>query len=83
MVLGGRRHGATFWALAALTSLAEPAGDLGLRELGWGTMTAVFAQDYALNFAQAGVFRRRGFLAAILLRVAFYLVWHVLWGLRG
>ena len=46
-------------------------------------MAAVFAQDYALNFAQAWFFRKRGFLAAIVVRVAFYLVWHVLWGLRG
>ena len=83
IALRGRRQEAVFWALAALTSLAEPAGDLRLRELGWGTMAAVFAQDYALNFAQAWFFRKRGFLAAITMRVAFYLVWHVLGGLRG
>jgi hypothetical protein len=79
--LRGRRQEPIFWALAALTSLAEPLGDLGLRDLGWPTMASVFAQDYALNFAQAWLFRRHGFLAAIVLRVAFYFVWHVLWGL--
>lgn len=83
VALRGRGQKATFWSLAALTSLAEPAGDLGLREPGWGAMAAVFAQDYALNFAQAWFFRKRGFLAAITTRVAFYLVWHVLRGLRG
>jgi hypothetical protein len=41
-------------------------------------MAFVFLQDYALNFAQAWFFRKRGYLAAILLRVAFYLVWHML-----
>ena len=78
LILRGRGEEATFWTLAALTSLVEPLGDLGLREQGFTTMAFVFLQDYALNFAQAWFFRRRGYLAAILLRVAFYLVWHVL-----
>jgi hypothetical protein len=78
VLLRGRGEEATFWTLAALTSLVEPYGDLGLRELGFGTMALVFAQDGALNLAQAWFFRRRGFLAAILLRVAFYVVWHVI-----
>ena len=68
---------AIFWTLAALTSLLEPIGDLGLRSLGLATMAAVFAQDDALNFLQAWTFRRRGFLAAIVARVAFYAVWHI------
>jgi hypothetical protein len=75
---GGRGQKATFWVLAALTSLAEPLGDLGLREQGFATMAAVFVQDYALNFTQAWFFRKRGLLAAIVVRVAFYVVWHVL-----
>jgi hypothetical protein len=80
----GRKHeNGAFWTLAALTSFLEPLGDLGLRSQGMATMAAVFAQDYALNFAQAWMFRKRGFLAAIAVRVAFYLVWHVLWGLAG
>ncbi len=78
----GRWQDEIFWVLAILTSLIEPAGDLGLRELGMATTVSVFAQDFALNFAQAWLFRRYGFLAAILLRVFFYLIWHVLWGLR-
>ncbi|HEY3119359.1 MAG TPA: hypothetical protein VGL15_01960 [Vicinamibacteria bacterium] len=43
----------------------------------------MFAQDHALNLVQAWVFRRAGFLASILVRVAFYLIWHVLWGLAA
>lgn len=77
----GRWQNEIFWVLAILTSLVEPAGDLGLRELGFATMASVFLQDFGLNLAQAWLFRRYGFLAAILLRVFFYLVWHVLWGL--
>ncbi|HEY3203906.1 MAG TPA: hypothetical protein VGL03_09630 [Thermoanaerobaculia bacterium] len=77
----GRWQDPIFWTLAVLTSLVEPYGDLGLRNLGFVTMLSVFLQDFALNLAQASLFRRYGFLAAILLRVSFYLIWHVVWGL--
>jgi hypothetical protein len=70
-----------FWVLAASTSLIEPLGDLGLRPLGVAAMASVFLEDYALNLAQAWTFRRSGFLASILLRVVFYLVWHIVWPL--
>ena len=73
-----QREGAVFWTLAVATSLLEPLGDLGLRSLGFATMAAVFAEDYALNFVQAWTFLQSGFLAAIVVRVAFYVVWHVL-----
>ena len=78
VLLRGRRQSQTFWILAAATSLVEPLGDLGLAPLGIPTVAAAFAQDYALNLAQAWLFRRLGFLASILMRVFFYLVWHVL-----
>ena len=77
----GRGIERAFWVLAAVTSLIEPLGDLGLRPLGVAAMAAVFAEDYALNFAQAWTFRRSGFLASIVLRVVFYLVWHIAWPL--
>jgi hypothetical protein len=81
LLLKGRGQETTFWCLAVPLSSVEALGDLGLRKYGMGTMAAVFAQDYALNLIQAWVFRRAGLLAAILVRVVFYLVWHVLWGL--
>jgi hypothetical protein len=81
LLLKGRGRERTFWILAVPLSSVEAFGDLGLRELGFPTMAAVFVQDYALNLVQAWVFRRAGFLAALLVRVVFYLVWHVLWGL--
>jgi hypothetical protein len=73
----GERQETAFWVLAILTSFVEPLGDLGLRQQGLATMIVVFAQDYALNFAQAAFFRKRGFLAAIVVRVAFYVLWHM------
>ena len=86
VILRGRQEERVFWVLAVLTSLLEPLSqDLrgiitGPSRLAFG---CVFAQDYALNLGQAWLFRRYGFLSAILLRVFFYLVWHVLWGLAG
>jgi hypothetical protein len=80
LILKGRSQSAIFWTLAVLTSLIEPLGDFGLRQYGMFMMSAVFLEDYALNFAQAVFFRKYGFFCAILLRVWFYLLWHVLYG---
>ncbi len=81
-LLRGRFQVPAFALLALLTSLIEPVQqDLdNLRPdtiLMVGTM---FALDFALNLTQAIQFRRAGFLAAIMVRVAFYLVWHVAYG---
>ncbi|TMC79904.1 MAG: hypothetical protein E6J09_00875 [Chloroflexi bacterium] len=82
LALGGRWQEQVFWVLAALTSLIEPASQ-DLPDLRAGTELAVglnFVGDYALNFFQAVMFRRYGYLASIILRVATYLVWHVAYG---
>ena len=42
-------------------------------------MAVVALVYFTLNFTQAAFFRRYGFLAAILVRVGFYSVWHVLY----
>ncbi len=82
LAMRGRLQEQVFWALAALTSLIEPASQ-DLPDLRAGTELSVglnFAGDYAMNFAQAVMFRRYGFLTSIILRVATYLVWHVAYG---
>jgi hypothetical protein len=56
-------------------------GDLGLTDLSYAKASLVFIQDYALNIIEAWLFRKLGFLAPILMRIFFYLIWHVLWGL--
>jgi hypothetical protein len=84
VILKGRGQESTFWVLAALTALLEPLSqDLGpiLHTPMHVTFAVLFVEDLALNLGQAWLFRRYGFLSAILLRVFFYLVWHVLWGL--
>ena len=79
-----RRHATPlFWTLACLTALIEPLGDLELARTSLLACALVFTEDLALNLAQAWTFRRAGFLAAILLRAWFYLVWHVAYGLMG
>jgi hypothetical protein len=76
-----KRHNETiFWSVAVFTSLIEPWGDLGLVKLGWLTMISSFTLDFVLNLSQAYYFRRAGVLSSILLRISFYLVWHVLYG---
>jgi len=72
-----RRRG--FWVIACIVALIEPV----TQDLHMGTSVAVsavvFAEDYALNLGQVWLFGNAGFVAAVILRVAFYVVWHVLW----
>jgi hypothetical protein len=81
VIFKGRMQNRIFWILAILLALIEPFSDLGLKELGYPTMVAVFSQDYALNLLESWLFRKFGFLTPILMRISFYLIWHVLWGL--
>jgi hypothetical protein len=80
LILKGRSQNKIFWTLAILLSFVEPLGDIQLKEMGYGTMSAVFIQDYALNIIEMWLFRTLGFLAPIFMRIFFYLIWHVLWG---
>lgn len=72
-----------WWAAGLVFAAVEPlTQDLvpSMRALG-PVAALVFALDYAANVAQVAAFRRAGFLAAVVLRVAFYFVWHVVPGL--
>jgi hypothetical protein len=74
----GRWQTESFWVIGALCALIEPVTqDLSMP--GHAVMTTViFTQDYALNLAQVWTFRRAGFGAAVLLRVVFYVAWHII-----
>ena len=81
IILRRRAQTQTFWVLAAITSLLEPASqDLSFLPYGIVPVAASFLPDYAFNFVQAAYFRRFGFLSAIVVRLAVYLVWHILYG---
>lgn len=86
VILRGRGQTQTFWALAVVSSAAEPllqGGSLVL--LAGGALPTPVVVMYAIesfahNFASAYLFRRYGFLAAILVRLGHYMLWHVLFG---
>ena len=86
VILRGKQREQVFWVLAVITALLEPVSqDLHAVLAGPSreTFAVVFVEDFVLNILQAWLFRRLGFLSAILMRVLFYLLWHVLWGLAG
>jgi len=88
-LLGTHWQGTVFWTLALGLALIEPVAawqivsdptlpggfDSTLAAAGFVTVA------YVLNVLAAYLFWTRGFLAAVVLRLAFYLVWHVLWPL--
>ena len=82
LILRGRAESQVFWVLAVLTSCVEPYLQdlLDVRPETLFLAITAFIPDYALNMGEAVFFRRYGFLAAIVMRIAFYLVWHVAYG---
>ena len=68
-----------FWVLAILTSLIEPLTNTAASQyLAPLALAFVLVQAFGANLLQAVFFRKYGFLAAILLRVAFYIPVHIL-----
>lgn len=68
-----------FWILAILTSMIEPlTNNAAAQVLAPVTLIFVLAQSFGANFVQAAFFRKSGFFAAILVRLAFYIPYHVI-----
>jgi hypothetical protein len=80
LLLRGRGQGATFWSIAALTSSVEGFTSRAFQHEHPVLAAEIFLEDYALNTSQAAVFRKCGFIPSALVRLVFYLVWHILWG---
>jgi hypothetical protein len=86
ILLRGRGQVPAFWVLATLSSAAEPLlqGTAMLAVAQGAIAPGVFAmyvvESFAHNFASAVLLRRYGLLAAILVRLAHYLVWHIGYG---
>jgi hypothetical protein len=82
-----------FWIYALLLSWFEPVTQSGVISMLQGKPTPYsehqpvmlweLVSGYFFNLAQAVLFWRAGFLACLTMRVAMYLVWHVLWGYIG
>ena len=80
LLLKGRAQASIFWVLAVLTSALEPVTQFpDLQILPAGLAVLLGLEYFAINFTQAAFFRKRGFLAAILVRLGFYLLWHILY----
>jgi hypothetical protein len=74
---------AIFWFIGALAAVIEPVTQMGAIPGHPMARFVTFGQDYLLNLVQVWTYRRAGWVSAVVLRVAFYMVWHVLWGLHG
>lgn len=80
LILKNKAQAIVFWILAILTSLLEPLGQYSDLQVVPGFLAIILALIYfGINLTQAGFFRKYGFLAAIMVRMGFYLVWHVLY----
>jgi hypothetical protein len=80
LVLRGKRQDLVFWIVAILVAAVEPVSQHSSWEGHAIVMNYVMVQDYTMNLTQSYLFRRYGFLAPLFSRVAFYAIWHVLWG---
>jgi len=85
LLLRNRWQEPIFWGLAVITSVLEPLGMLGgLYELGTlknGIPLGVWvfvAFAYGVNLLLAYTYRKSGFLAPLVLRLSFYMIWHIL-----
>jgi hypothetical protein len=80
VILKNKAQTYIFWTLAVLTSLLEPLGQYPDLQVVPGYLSILLGLIYfSINLTQAGFFRKYGFLAAIMVRIGFYFVWHVLY----
>jgi hypothetical protein len=79
-LLKGHKRATVFWTLAVLTSLLEPLSAIdSILRMPWLVAIVYSLHLFGLNLFEATIFRRYGFLAAIAVRVAFYMIWHVIY----
>jgi len=80
--LKGRHQLAVFWVLAILTSLIEPVAQgimMGKEHI--ALVAGLGAMIFAGNLTCAELFRRYGWPAPLIERLALYAAWHVIWPL--
>jgi hypothetical protein len=82
-LLKGKREQLVFWAVAIPLAFVEPLSQGDFAEIphwGWIAVPAAVG-DIVMNLVQVGYLRSAGFIAAVAVRVGFYAMWHVLYGL--
>ncbi|MBN1789728.1 MAG: hypothetical protein JW830_04470 [Bacteroidales bacterium] len=67
-----------FWIFAIFTSLWEPLEQMPSGS--WGLIVYSLVSGFAFNFLQAVYFKKAGWLAALIIRLGHYLLWHILLG---
>lgn len=84
LILRGRWQTQVFWLAAIIAALYEPLPSLtnifNSRGLLAALTTLVTTPLFAGNLVAAYLFRKSGFLAALTMRLSFYLVWHLIYG---
>ncbi len=82
LLLRGRAQASVSWGAAGLSSLLEPLSQVGaMLLLGVGSGPAIafiFALILSVNLVQGWLFRACGFGASLVMRLAFYSVWHII-----
>ncbi|MFH1634319.1 MAG: hypothetical protein ABIG63_09975 [Chloroflexota bacterium] len=84
VLLKQRGQEVTFWSVVVVVSLLEPLGQLGaMYQLGLlqngvsPVLGILIVLVYVFNLVAAYLFRKYGFVAPVVLRLAHYLVWHL------
>ena len=82
-LLKGKAEPMVFWLAATPLALIEPLTQGDFTAIpGWGwTAVPNAVCDVLVNFAQVAFMRSSGFIAAVAVRVGFYAIWHVVYGL--
>jgi hypothetical protein len=87
VLLRGRWQTQVFWIAAIIAALYEPLpfikADLaGVSGLGVATVLLAWTIQplFLANVITGWLFRKYGFLAALVMRLSFYLVWHIIYG---
>ncbi len=80
----------TFWVLILIFSFLEPLGQLSgqmtpkvMENFGQFFITMflpMLLTNYPMGVAQAYLFRRYGFLASFMVRMGYYIIWHIAYG---
>ena len=74
----GNYYNAFMWAAIILTSLREP-----IEQFPTGSVRFImyaFSSGFLMNFLQAQIFVRYGFIASLAMRLGHYMFWHILLG---
>jgi hypothetical protein len=84
IIFRGKWQVQVFWLAAVIAALYEPLPYLTSALNAGGILAAlgvlVAAPLFAGNIVAAYLFRKYGFLAALTMRLSFYLLWHIIYG---